>query len=223
MGIQEIKTALGDNVSLVDEVMSMMEVNQANVDKIGALETANHGLNTDIKSFKDMVRETTGLSELSRDNMTKLTSGADESLKADNLALQDKLSHTVDEMNGLSGKHELELNTMAMKDILRSLDMKEQVLGEAGLNDLTRALLEGATKDSKGFTFKKDGVTMTNDKGSPMSVEDRILDLRNDDRYYFFKQPSGGGAGDSKAPVNTKQQTKLQSAISGTIASMRSY
>jgi len=223
MGINEIITALGDNQALIDEVSSMGTVNKSNVEKIGALETANHGLNHDIKSFKDMVRETTGLSELSRDNMASLTSGADDSLKADNLALQDKLATTVDEMNGLNGKHETAINTMVMKDILRSLNMKDQVLGEAGLNDLTKALLDGAVKDEKGFVFKEDGVTKTNDKGSPMTVEDRINDLRGDDRYYFFKQASGGGAGDVKTPPNTKQQTQLQSAVSSTIASMGTY
>ena len=223
MGIQEITAALGDNKELIEEVTSILAVNQSNVEKIGVLESSNHGLNSDIKSFKDMVRETTGLSELTRENMGGLVKGADESLRADNLALQDKLATTVDEMNGLSGKHETAINTLYMKDILRSLNMKEQVLGEAGLNDLTRALLEGATKEDGGFVFKQEGVTLTNNKGAPMTVEDRILSLREDERYYFFRPVTGGGGGQNKDVPNTKQQTKLQSAISGTIARMRSY
>ncbi len=223
MSIELIKKALGDQSSLIDEVTSIFEANSTNVNRIKELETNEHTLRGDLKSHKDMVREVTGLSELSRDNLQSFVSGADDALKKDNLALQEQIGTLRDEFDGLEGKHKVEVNTMVMRDTLRGLNVQDKVWNDRALGDLTNALLDGASLDGGKFTFKdSEGVTLRNERGNEMTVEDRVVSLQQDEDNYYFRPLSGGGAADSSTP-SVKPTTKLQGAISDTLASMGKY
>ncbi len=221
--MQEVIEALGDKASLVEEVKGAYSNNEGNVSRIGVLETELSGAIGKKKSLQELVRKATGLNELSEDNLMKFAENADSGLKADNETLQSKLAELQGNYDGLGASHESEISMMILKDTLRGLGVGDRVQNDRAFSELTNLVLNGAVRDGATFTFKDGDKTIFGDGGKPLNVEDRIMQLQDGEYSYLFKTVTGGGAGDSKAPVNTKQQTKLQSAISGTIASMRSY
>lgn len=221
--LENVIAALGDNPELVAEVNKMSEVNTSNVSRIGQLEG---DLNTAIskrQNIKELVRTHLGLSEISEDTLASFASNADEGLKLDNQTLQDKLMELQGSYDGLGASHEAEISEMILKDTLRGLGISDRVQNDRAFSELTKLVLNGASREGAVFTFKEDGKTVFGNGGQPINVEDRINQLQEGEYSYLFKQTKGGGGGQGQAPANTKTQTKLQSAISSTLASMKSY
>jgi len=221
--LENIITALGDNAELINEVKLMSESNHSNVTRIGKLEGDLNEAITKRQSVKDLVRTHLGLSEVSEDSLSSFAHNADEGLKMDNQTLQDKLAELQTSYDGLGETHEKEVSEMILKDTLRGLGIGDRVANDRAFSELTKLVLNGATREGAAFTFKEDGKTIFADGGKPMNVEDRINQLQGGEYSYLFKTVTGAGGGQNKDGMPPKQQTKLQSAISGTIASMRSY
>ena len=208
--LQDILKALESNPALASEVESIYSTNETNVQKIGELEVASSTLRGDIKGFKDMVRNVTGLTELSEVNLQKFAGGADDGLRADNQTLQDKLEELTNNYNGLESKHETEISTMILKDTMRGLGIGERVQNDRAFTELTNLVLSGAERDGANFIFKEDGKTIFADGGKPMNVEDRISQLQESEYSYLFRPvQGGGGGGDNTNPNINTPKTNL--------------
>ncbi len=223
MAIEQIIEALGDKAGLVDEVNGLFSNNSKNVERIGVLETELSGAIDRRKSLHSLVSKTTGLNELSEENLLKFASNADDGLKADNETLQGNLLELQGKFDGLGATHESEISEMILKDTLRGLGISDRVQNDRAFSELTKLVLNGASRDGSQFTFKEDGKTLYGDGGKPLNVEDRINQLQASEFSYLFKQTKGGGGGNPDGASQPKQQTKLQGAISDISKAMGKY
>jgi len=208
MSLEAINGHLKGNQELIDEVKSYFDgsnVNADNVKRITNVEGMRDEAISKYGSLKGMLREITGLEELSKDNVTKAFGGSSdalEAIKSDNSTLQQKLADLKSNYDGLESKHLSEIDEMIMLDTLRGLDMSSQVWNDRALKDLTKDLLLTARRESGSFVFQEDGKTLFNSVGQPMSVEDKIAELKESKEAYYFKPISGGGGGGTSAPQN---------------------
>jgi len=198
--LENIITALGDNSELINEVKLMSESNHSNITRIGKLEGDLNEAITKRQSVKDLVRTHLGLSEVSEDSLSSFAKNADEGLKMDNQTLQDKLAELQTSYDGLGETHEKEVSEMILKDTLRGLGIGDRVANDRAFSELTKLVLNGATREGAAFTFKEDGKTIFADGGKPMNVEDRINQLQESEYSYLFKTVTGAGGGQGQAP-----------------------
>jgi len=222
MALEQIIEALGDKASLVEELNSLVGANSANVERIGTLESELSDAVARRKALHERVSKTTGLTELSEENLLKFASNADEGLKADNETLQHSLAELKANYDGLGAKHEGEISEMILKDTLRGLGIGDRVQNDRAFKELTSLVLDGAVRDGATFTFKDGEKTIFGDGGKPISVEDRVIQLQQSEYSYLFKPATGGGGGQTPAP-NSQQQTKLESAVSSVINSIDKF
>ena len=201
MSLEAINGHLKDHPNLIEEVKGYFDghnVNADNVKRITNVEGMKDEAVSKYSTLKGMLRDITGLEELSKDNVTKAFGGSSEALdvvKSDNSTLQQKLADLKADYDGLESKHLSEIDEMIMLDTLRGLDMSSQVWNDRALKDLTRDLLLTAKRESGSFVFLEDGKTLFNSVGQPMSVEDRIVELKESGDAYYFKPITGGGGG----------------------------
>lgn len=190
-----LKEALKDNNDLLNEVEAYESSATENAGKVQGLE---RDLKTAIdkrQDLKELIRKTTGLSELSEDALSKLGQG-DEALKSEVGTLQEKLEAVMAERDGLNGKHTQEINTMKMTDHLRSMGVDSQVWNQSAFEAVAQKMLEGAEYDGGSFVYKADdGATVFGDNGKALTVKERIAQLREDESMYQFKPVQGAGAG----------------------------
>ncbi len=216
MGLEQIIEALDGKAELIDEVNSIYGNNNANVERIGTLENELSDAVGRRKTLHALVSKVTGLTELSESNLSNFAANADDSLKLDNETLQGKLAELTNSYDGLESKHETEISQMILKDTLRGLGIGNRIQNDVAFSELTKLVMNGATREGANFTFKADGKTLFGDGGKPLNVEDRVSQLQEGDYSYLFKPVSGAGGGQEVA-LPPKQQNKLQSAVSSVL------
>jgi len=213
MGLELFKAKLKDEPELLKEIESLYESNNENVKRIGVLETELSGAIEKKKNLQDMVREVTGISELSKDNLKKFAENADEGLKADNETLQANYQKLKDEFDAVGTKHEAEVSEMILKDTLRGLGISDKVQNDRAFQELTKLVLDGAERDGATFKFKDGDKTLFNERNQPMTVEDKVLELQNGEFSFLFKQAQGGGAGEVGVTPTTKEVTEQRAKV----------
>ena len=204
MALEEILSALGNHKELAEEVKSIFDANQDNVERIGGLESKIREAIDKKDRVLKLVRENLGISEVSEDTLSQFAKDPDEALKADKEALQTKLGEMNQKLHDTESEYNKKIDTMVLKDTLRGLGVKDRVANEVAFGELTNIVLAEAERDGAKFVFKdEDGRTRFTDNGKPMTVEDRIDELSRGDRSYLFNQPAGGGT----PPSGTQQHT----------------
>ncbi len=212
MSIEQLNSALKDQPELLEEVKGYFagsEANQDNLKRIGSLETARDEAIEKRQHLKAILKDVTGLSEFTSDSLKGAFGGESEALetiKLDNETLQKTLMDLKSDYDGLEGKHKGEVDQMIMMDTLRGLEMGSQVWNDRALKDLAVDLLKDASRESGVFEFKEDNKTLFNDVGQPMTVADKIEEMRNSNDAYYFKPTTGagGGQGSATTPASTK-------------------
>jgi len=206
---EALKQAIGDNAQLLSEVESYESSATENAGKVQGLE---RDLKTAIdkrQELKDLIRKTTGLSELSEDALSKLGQG-DEALKSEVTTLQEKIEAITQERDGLTSKHTQELNTMRMTDMLRSMGVDTQVWNQKAFEAVANQMLEGAEYTDGGFTYKaEDGATVFGENGKALTIKEKLSQLRENPDMYQFKPVQGAGAnGGDKKPFGGNDSLK---------------
>ena len=219
--LENVIAALGDKADAVAELNAFIGTNETNIGRIGTLETELTDAVARRKNLHTIVSKATGLNDLTEDALMNFAKDADSGLKADNETLQANLLKLQGDYDGLGTTHETEISEMILKDTLRGLGIGDSVQNDRAFQELTKLVLSGAVRDGATFTFKDGDKTLFNG-GKPLNVEDRIAELRESEYSYLFKPVQGGGGGGDNPQV-PKQQTKLQGAISSTIASMGKF
>jgi len=219
MSIERIITALGNDESLIAEVQEAFnskQTNSQNVERITQLELAKAEVVQKRDSLKAMVRNVTGLDELSEANLKGAFGDQNESyraLQSDNEVLQTKVGDLSSELDGLSGKHESQISNMMMLETLRGLDIDKQVYNTNALQDLAKDLLKGATREGYNFSFKnEDGTSIFNSRGEEANIQDRIEELRENENTYYFKQTQGAGGGNKEVVLSPSAKSDQEIA-----------
>ena len=220
---EALRKALNGNAELIAEVDTYETTATQNADSLQVLQVDLKTAVDKRQALKELVRKTTGLSELTEENLSKLGTG-DEALKGEVSQLQEKIQGYVLDIEGMEGKHKGEINSMKMLDMLRGMGVDESVWNNEAFNAVSSMMLKGASYEDGGFIYKgEDGATVYGKGGKAKTVAERLEEVRADENVYQFKPATGGGAGDSKTPATAKQQTKLESAVSATLESMGKF
>lgn len=206
---EALKNLIGDNEALLSEVESYESSATENAGKVQTLERDLKSAIDKRQEIKDLIRKTTGLSELSEDALSKLGTG-DEALKSEVTTLQEKIEMITQERDGLTSKHTNELNTMRMTDMLRSMGVDANVWNQSAFEAVAKKMLDGAEYTDGGFVYKaEDGATVFGNNGKALTVKERIAQLREDETMYQFKPTAGGGAtGGDKSPFGQGAELK---------------
>lgn len=218
--LENVLELIKENPEAVASLNDFISTNGDNVARVGTLESELSDAIARRKSLHGIVSKATGLTDLTEEALNGFAQNADAGLKADNETLQGRMLELQTSLDTLGATHENEISEMVLKDTLRGLGVADRVANDMALKQLTSLVLEGAVRDGSSFTFKDGDKTIFGASGKPITVEERVIQLSEGEFSFLFNPVKGGGGGDTKTPLNTKTQTKLQSDVSNTLASM---
>ncbi|MCD6151122.1 MAG: hypothetical protein J7J70_05650 [Deltaproteobacteria bacterium] len=211
MGISELKNMLADNNEATAELTAIENSMQTNLGRITDLETqvgaSDSKLNEAILSrdkVRNLVKQELGIDEFSADAVrSKLSSyasaDAQESYGNQIKELKASSATKIEELqNALNGKAG-EIDGLMMKVAISGTDVMAQTKGAHANDMLMSWISENATFDDAGnIVYRgKSGETLYNGNGDPLTLDDRINEIKSDESRDFVFQArylNGGGA-----------------------------
>lgn len=210
-GITELKALVGDNQeasAIVQEIENTMISNQGRVtDLERQTSELNNKLAEAIQSrdkVKNTIKQELGIEEFTPDAIKARLStyAADDVIAARDRQFQElkiKSSEKLDELQNELNKKEQEMNKMRLNLAISKTDVMGQVKSEHAADLLLQWVGENAEFDENGNIVYKgpNGETLFNDNSNPMTLEDRINEIKGDSsRDFIFEQRflAGGGA-----------------------------
>ena len=204
--IKKIAEELG-NDDLKTALAGLESSSRANLDKISALELdRNNAIEKRDRQAK-LVKSVFGLDELTEESLTKVAKGDKEPdvvLKAEVEKMSSMTEMLKAEKDALANKYNETVNKYKVEKSLMSLGAVEDTENQRAYDILLNEVTSGATFDENGnliFTAK-DGTTVRNTDGTPMSLTDRYAQVKDSDEFQFlFKQKrtkSGSGSGGNR-------------------------
>lgn len=176
----------------------------SSTDRIGVLEKELEGSISKKNKFRDMIKENTGLEEITSDGFKTFLDGikgegASDALKADNEKLQAMISEYKTKLDGVDSQYQSELGNMKLNLSIMESGAMDGIESSVAKGLLLDKLKEGATVEDGATVFKDaNGATVLKDDGSPLTVSDKMEMLRNDAEYAPFfpdRRKRGGGKG----------------------------
>jgi len=205
-----LKKLIGDNTALLAEVETYEGTATSNAERVQTLERATLESTNDRKALRDMVRKVTGVTDLTEEALIAKFTGGDDALKSEVASLQERLQTVTTDYDDLGAKHTKEINGMKMNDMLRGMGIDNDVWNETAFGAISDLMLNGATYDNGVFTYKgEDGATVFGDNGKALTVEEKVIQLKNDESVYQFKPVTGGGGGQGQAPNPNQPKQNL--------------
>ena len=210
MSAEVLQSIVEGNPQAQQELQSLLEVNQKNVETISGLEKFKNKsenvlgeIKEDRDRIKSLVRRELGLEELTEEGIKqKIRSfGESDALSAIEKEYSNFKNDSYNEKQQLAQQIEELKNDMVKKDLTHKV-MSTGIYGDLDsdiFSDmLTEWTLDGATLDENGEIayISKDGTTMRNSRGDVMSLEDRISEIRNDpkrSKIFIEARTQGGG------------------------------
>lgn len=210
-GITELKSLVADNHEASAIVGEIENTIMQSTGRIADLERLNgeteNKLNEAIGS-RDKVRQTIknelGIEEFTPDAVRARLANyaADDVLEARDKQFNELRSSTAQKIEGLEGKlqgKDKEMQGLMLKLAISKTDIMGQTKGEHATDMLLQWIAEDAQFDENGeITYKgKAGETLYNSNGNPLTLEDRIADIKADEGRDFIFQSrflQGGGA-----------------------------
>ena len=161
-------------------IETLTQTNTDLVARVGVLETNNKDLTEQRKVLQGQLKDGSG----------------DESLKAELENYKTQLEGVEADKESLKHEYSQEINSMRMMTQLKELGVETH--NADALSAVSELVLGEATAKDGGFVFlKEDGTTRFNQANQDYSIQDKINDLRESDKSYLFKQPTGGGKQDT--------------------------
>ena len=210
-GITELKAMLKDNAEasaiLGNVEQTLMQSNGKVVDLEKQIAESGNKLTEAINSrdkIRNVVKNQLGIDEFTEDAIkNKLSSYAsDDVIAARDKQFNDLRSTTAQKIEGLEGTVKAkdgEIRQLMLKLAISQTDVMKQTKGKHAGEMLLGWIAENAEFDSEGnITYRGDaGETLYNANGNPLTLEDRINDIKSDQsRDFVFQQQylQGGGA-----------------------------
>ena len=189
-------------------------------ERVGILEKELEGSIGKKNKLRDIIKSNTGLDEISEENFSKFinelkTKGGDETLKADNQKLQTMVSEYKTKLEETATTYESKINNIKLENaILGTGELSGIESGVARTLVLEKAK-EGAVMSENGLVYlDKNGSTVLKSDGTPLTLSDRMAQLREDADYSMFfpdKRKKGGGksVNSSAGDYGVKDLSKL--------------
>ena len=218
-GITELKALVGDNQEALAIVTSIENTMQQNLGKITDLEKFGGELQSKFDEVvlsrdkvKEVVKNELNISEFNADAIrAKLSTFASD----DAIAARDKqfnefkaqASNTIEQLEQkIENSSKIERD-MKMQLAISKTDVMAQTKGQHANDMLMGWIGENAGFDETGNIVYKgpSGETLYNKNGDPLTLEDRINEIKGDESRDFVFQSrflSGGGS-----PTNRQEQT----------------
>ena len=198
---EALKAFLGDNQTLLDEVGTYESTAASNVDTVQNLERDLLKAVTKRDDLKTLIRNSTGLSEITTESLQGVLTDGDTALRSEITTLQENLQSVAGERDGLEQKHLGEMNHMRMTDMLRSMGVDNDVWNPNAFSAVADMMLNGAAYDNGSFVYKADdGATIFGEGGQPLTVQEQLDRLKTDESVYQFKPVKGAGGGRGDKP-----------------------
>ena len=210
-GINELRTLLADNHEATQLLGNVETTLQTAVDKTTNLEQLMAGNETKLTEaivsrdkVRDIVKAELGISEFTSDAVrTKLaTYASDDALAARDTQINDLRKSSGSKIETLEQavkEGNIALRDMTMKYAISSTDVMSQTKGEHANAMLLGWISEDAQFDDQGnIVYRgRSGETLYNTNSDPLTLEDRINEIKADSSRDFVFQSqflSGGGA-----------------------------
>ncbi len=210
-GITELKAMLVDNKeasAVLDNIESTLMQSTGRITDLEKQNSASDNKLTEAIASRDKVRQTIknelGIDEFTADAVrAKLTSYAsDDVIAARDKQFNDLRTTTADKIEGLEGRvsgKDKEIKTLMLKLAISKTDVMSQTKGEYATDMLLNWISENAMFDETGEIVYQGaaGETLYNANGNPLTLDDRINDIKGDESRDFIFQTqflNGGGA-----------------------------
>lgn len=202
---KELLELVGDNERGKEIIASLQTTSENNVATINKLE----GQVSDIASTRDkfksgnsLVKSVLGLDEVNEDSLNAYLESAkkgkgDEQSIAEINNLKELLKQATDNVQTVTTGYESKLSTMALDNEIANSGVGASFSNEAMAKIGLGLIKSGATYEDGKIVYKKeDGSTLYNTAGTPMTISDKLSELKSDANYTGFFKPdtnSGGG------------------------------
>lgn len=152
-----------------------------------------------VKAKLAEVKSTLGLEELTSENIAQLIKKGkdDESYKLEIDKLTKMISDKDSELKERLAEADKRYTDKQIEIEIAKLGSSANVVNDKALTILIEAIKAGAVVDNGMVIYKdKDGSTVRNSTGQPLSVSEKINQFKADETYSFlFKPTSSGGSG----------------------------
>lgn len=212
MDLEKVKALLSDNSEAQQFVSSLAEKAENATqltEKVNSLELkANEAINSR-QQLKELIKNTTGLSEVSEDALKSLLGnklkGDDKSIAEIN-NLKKLLEEASNESKNISQTYEQKLQKLALDNALANAGLGANVANEAMYGIVAQLVKDGATYENDSIVYKNaDGTTKYGNNGKPMTINDRVAELKSDTNYAgLFKLDVKSGSGTPPLSVSGK-------------------
>ena len=190
--------------------------------KVNSLELkANEAIEARQK-LKELIKGTTGLSEVSEEALKGLLdnkSKGDEKYAAEIENLKGLLEKASGETQTIQQTYEQKIQKLALDNALANAGLGANVANEAMYSIVSNLVREGATYENDSIVYKNsDGSTMYGQNGKPLSIQDKMAQLKSDPNYAgLFKidtrsgtsTPTTNGGSKSFADMTESERTVL--------------
>jgi len=217
--MEELQAFIGDNPQALEVFNQFKGQFDNNIAKLQEYELKTKDLDSKFTEavqsrdkVKNLVRETLGVEEISKDAiMAKLSTMGDAEIQRSYEKQLDEIKGNfgkqVDELQSKTAHYEKEINDYKMKLALAKTDVVGQTQSEHATSILMEWIGEGAEFDENGnITYRgPSGETLYNSKGEPLTLEDRIAEIKADKSRDFVFQSrflNGGGAPTTNSNIN---------------------
>ncbi len=214
-GITELKALVKDNAeatAILGEVESTIMQSTGKIADLERLNKEGDNKLAEAIGSRDKVRQTIkdelGISEFTPDAVRARLANyaADDVLAARDEQFNSLRASSAQKIEGLEGKllaKDGEMQGLMLKLAISKTDIMGQTKGEHATDMLLQWIAEDAVFDENGeITYKgNSGETLYNTNGNPLTLEDRIADIKADEGRDFIFQSrflQGGGAPTTK-------------------------
>ena len=232
MSFKQLLTAIsaGETENATELAKSIEKDFNANVEEIDKLETkASEAISTrdKMKSKLRALAERAGVDELTADAIDDIKSkrGGNVELEAKHQAELDKSAKRIEEIEA-DNKLDLAKSESRYKDAvidteLLKIGASANAVNESALEDIVRHLKENAAIEDGDVVYKiGEGVNERNDKGRPLTLQDKLEGLKLT-RSYLFRGQVQNGSGEHHQSGGGSNSKKFADYSSGELVELR--
>ena len=173
-------------------------------ERVGILEKELEGSIGKKNKLRDIIKQNTGLEEISEENFNKFIAdlkakGGDETLRADNQKLQGMVGEYKSKLEEISGTYESKINGIKLEKAILETGEISGIESSVAKNLILEKAKEGAVVSDNGIAYlDANGSTVLKGDGTPLTLSDKIAMMREDADYAILfpdKRKKGGSKG----------------------------
>lgn len=205
MSLEVIKSfaeSSGDE-TILNAVKSVEESFKSNLDRISFLEKDMKKAVEKRDGLKNLVTSKLGVEDVSEETLDRFLSST-KSTSADSEKLTQMIEALKSEKDNIANQLTSTVNSYKIERMLSDIGGRNETQNARAYEILLSEISNGVNFDENGNIFfkAKDGTTLRNEDGKPMTMEDRYNSIRESENFSFLfkekKSKSGGGMSPAK-------------------------